>query len=51
MPKIDISPLKKAGIKGIVGDLIADQKTTMDLDDFLANVKSWEKTIKKEAEK
>ncbi len=52
MPKIDISPLKKAshGIgSDVVRELIQDQKSTMDLDDFLANVKAWERALKKEA--
>ncbi len=54
MPKIDISPLKKAASQmpqSTVRDLIEDQKQSMDLDDFFANVKAWEKALKKEAAK
>lgn len=49
--RIDISPLKKAGIKGIVGDLISAQRKEMDIEDFLVNVKAWENLLKKEAQK
>jgi len=51
MPKIDITPLKKAGIKGVTGELIHNQNTSMDIDDFLANTKIWETLLKKEGQK
>lgn len=54
MPKIDISPIKKTAPQlqsGIVRDLIKDEEKTMDIEDFLASVKAWEKALKREEEK
>lgn len=45
MPKIDITPLKNAGLKGVVGEIIKDEKSELELYDFLANVKAWEKML------
>ena len=49
MPKINISPLKATAKKlpSEVQELIDAQRQTMDLDDFLANVKVWENKLKR----
>lgn len=53
MPKIDISPLKETAKKlpFDVQEIIEAQRQTMDIEDFLANVKMLENKLKREADK
>ncbi len=48
---IDITPVKKASVNlpDSLRELISEEKSTMDVDEFLASVKVWEKKLKKEA--
>ncbi len=51
MPKIDITPLKKIAKElgsETVKSLIEAQRSLMDIEDFLANVKAWEIALQKE---
>ncbi|MHB1440552.1 MAG: hypothetical protein ACYCSO_10115 [Cuniculiplasma sp.] len=47
---IDISVVKKAtlNLPDAVRELITEEKSKMDIEEFLANVKVWEKQLKKE---
>lgn len=48
--KIDISKVKEAHISGIVGDLISEQSSEMDIEEFLNNVKVWENLLKRKVD-
>ncbi len=51
MPRINIEPLKKAGIRGVTGEMISGQNSEMNIEDFIQNVKLWENLLRKEGQK
>lgn len=50
MAKINIEPVKHLNLPGIVGEIISEQNTEMNLEDFLNNVKVWENLLKRKVD-